>query len=64
MLLIHAHSLEIYHVKQQWKMLKQKKKIINFLPKERQTLLFSATMAPKIKKLAEKILTKPEYDNH
>lgn len=35
-------------------------KIINFLPKERQTLLFSATMAPKIKKLAEKILTNPD----
>lgn len=35
-------------------------KIISYLPKERQTLLFSATMAPKIKVLAEKILTNPE----
>jgi superfamily II DNA/RNA helicase len=35
-------------------------KIISYLPQERQTLLFSATMAPKIKILAEKILTNPE----
>lgn len=35
-------------------------KIITFLPKQKQTLLFSATMAPKIKKLADKILVNPE----
>ena len=35
-------------------------KIITFLPKERQNLLFSATMAPKIRKLAMEILTDPE----
>lgn len=35
-------------------------KIIGYLPKERQTLLFSATMPAKIKILAEKILKDPE----
>ena len=35
-------------------------KIISFLPKKHQTLLFSATMAPSITKLAEKILNNPE----
>lgn len=35
-------------------------KIITHLPKERQNLLFSATMAPKIRKLAMEILTDPE----
>lgn len=35
-------------------------KIINYLPKERQTLLFSATMPPKIRVLAGKILNKPQ----
>ena len=34
-------------------------KIIKFLPKERQTLLFSATMPPKIKQLAQTILKNP-----
>ena len=34
-------------------------KIINYLPKERQTLLFSATMPPKIRQLANKILNQP-----
>ncbi len=34
-------------------------KIIAALPKVRQTLLFSATMAPEILKLAEKLLTNP-----
>lgn len=34
-------------------------KIINTLPKKRQTLLFSATMPPKIKKLADQILINP-----
>lgn len=33
--------------------------IISHLPKERQTLLFSATMPPKIQQLANKILTDP-----
>jgi superfamily II DNA/RNA helicase len=36
------------------------KKIITFLPKKRQTLMFSATMSPKINKLAHNILNKPE----
>ena len=35
--------------------------IFTYLPSERQTLLFSATMPPPIKKLAEKILVEPEF---
>ena len=35
-------------------------KIIAFLPKDRQTLLFSATMPPKIRTLANKILRDPK----
>ena len=38
-------------------------KIMSFLPKERQTLMFSATMAPKIRTLASKILTNPAEIN-
>ncbi len=38
-------------------------KIINALPKKRQTLMFSATMPPKIRQLAKKILTEPEEVN-
>jgi ATP-dependent RNA helicase RhlE len=38
-------------------------RIINYLPKKRQTLLFSATMPPKIRALANKILTNPEEVN-
>ncbi len=34
-------------------------KIINYLPKNRQTLMFSATMAPEIRKLASSILKNP-----
>ncbi len=34
-------------------------KIINYLPKQRQTVLFSATMPPKIRTLANKILNQP-----
>jgi len=34
-------------------------KIISYLPKKRQTLMFSATMAPKIRTLASKILENP-----
>ncbi len=34
-------------------------KIITYLPKERQTLMFSATMPPKIKQLAAKTLKNP-----
>jgi superfamily II DNA/RNA helicase len=34
-------------------------KIISFLPKERQTLMFSATMPPKIRALSQKILKSP-----
>lgn len=35
--------------------------IASHLPKERQTLLFSATMPPKIQQLASSILNNPEY---
>lgn len=35
-------------------------KIISFLPAKRQTILFSATMPPKIRTLAAKLLHKPE----
>lgn len=35
-------------------------KIISFLPKERQTLMFSATMPSKIRELAKRILKDPE----
>jgi superfamily II DNA/RNA helicase len=38
-------------------------KIISFIPKERQTLMFSATMAPKIRNLASKVLTNPKEIN-
>ncbi|MBX2965096.1 MAG: DEAD/DEAH box helicase [Cyclobacteriaceae bacterium] len=38
-------------------------KIVNYLPKQRQTLLFSATMPPKIRALANKILNQPEEIN-
>ncbi|HRG53557.1 MAG TPA: DEAD/DEAH box helicase, partial [Bacteroidia bacterium] len=36
-------------------------KITTYLPKERQTLLFSATMPPKIRVLATKLLKDPEH---
>jgi len=35
-------------------------KIIEYIPKKRQTLMFSATMPPKIRQLSSKILTKPK----
>jgi superfamily II DNA/RNA helicase len=35
-------------------------KIVGYLPKDRQTLLFSATMPPKIRTLANKILNNPQ----
>lgn len=35
-------------------------RIISYLPKERQTLMFSATMPPRIRQLATKILRNPE----
>lgn len=38
-------------------------KIISYLPKQRQTLLFSATMPEKIRGLANRILNKPEQIN-
>lgn len=38
-------------------------KIITYLPKKRQTLLFSATMPPKIRTLARSILHNPEQIN-
>ncbi len=39
------------------------KTIINFLPKKRQTILFSATMPPKIRMLANEIANNPEQIN-
>ena len=36
-------------------------KIINFLPRQRQTLLFSATMPPKIKSLSKSIMHNPKF---
>ncbi|MEO6904142.1 MAG: DEAD/DEAH box helicase [Bacteroidia bacterium] len=36
-------------------------KITTYLPKDRQTLLFSATMPPKIRTLANKLLKEPEH---
>lgn len=38
-------------------------KIVSYLPKKRQTLLFSATMPPKIRDLAKKILHEPAQIN-
>jgi ATP-dependent RNA helicase RhlE len=38
-------------------------KIIDYLPKDKQTLMFSATMPPKIRTLAKKILTNPAEIN-
>ena len=38
-------------------------KIISYLPKKRQTLMFSATMAPKIRNLASKVLVNPQEIN-
>jgi ATP-dependent RNA helicase RhlE len=38
-------------------------KIISYLPKDRQTLMFSATMPPKIRQLANKILREPHEIN-
>jgi len=35
-------------------------KIVGFLPKDRQTLFFSATMAPEIRRLADAFLTNPK----
>ncbi len=39
------------------------KTIINYLPKNRQTILFSATMPPKIRQLANQIAINPEQVN-
>jgi ATP-dependent RNA helicase RhlE len=39
------------------------KSIINYLPKKRQTILFSATMPPKIRMLANQIANEPEQIN-
>ena len=38
-------------------------KVIDMLPKDRQTLMFSATMAPKIREFAKKILKDPKEVN-
>lgn len=35
-------------------------KIVNYLPKKRQTILFSATMPPKIRQFSKKLLHEPE----
>ncbi len=35
-------------------------RIVSFLPEKRQTLMFSATMPPKIRQLADKLLNSPE----
>lgn len=37
------------------------RKIASFLPEKKQTLLFSATMAPNIKKLAQQLLVNPQH---
>jgi superfamily II DNA/RNA helicase len=37
--------------------------VVKYLPKERQTLMFSATMPPKIRELAKNILIEPEEVN-
>jgi ATP-dependent RNA helicase RhlE len=39
------------------------KTIINYLPKKRQTIMFSATMPPKIRQLANQIAQEPEQVN-
>lgn len=36
-------------------------RIVSFLPEKRQTLMFSATMPPKIRHLTEKLLNNPEH---
>lgn len=38
-------------------------KIVNYLPKNRQTVLFSATMPPKIRKFSQQLLRNPEEIN-
>lgn len=38
-------------------------RIVSFLPKQRQTVLFSATMPPKIRKLASNLLVNPQQIN-
>jgi len=38
-------------------------RIVSYLPKERQTVMFSATMPPKIRKLASNLLNHPEQIN-
>ncbi|HLW19335.1 MAG TPA: DEAD/DEAH box helicase [Cyclobacteriaceae bacterium] len=38
-------------------------KIVNYLPKKRQTVLFSATMPPKIRKFSQQLLQNPEEIN-
>ncbi|MGZ4038454.1 MAG: DEAD/DEAH box helicase, partial [Bacteroidia bacterium] len=37
--------------------------IINYLPKKRQTILFSATMPPKMRQLAQSVMNEPEQIN-
>jgi len=62
---IKLDSVEIFTLDEADKMLEMwfmedVQKVIKLLPKQKQTLFFSATMPPKIKKLAEKILNQPE----
>jgi ATP-dependent RNA helicase RhlE len=62
--LVHFRNLEIFVLDEADRMLdmgfiNDVRKIIAQIPKQRQTLFFSATMPPEISKLAAQILTKP-----
>jgi ATP-dependent RNA helicase RhlE len=62
--LVNFRALEIFVLDEADRMLDMGfihdvKKIISHIPKERQTLFFSATMPPEIRKLSEQILYKP-----
>jgi ATP-dependent RNA helicase RhlE len=62
--LVRFNALEIFVLDEADRMLDMGfihdvRRIINVIPKQRQTLFFSATMPPEISKLADQILTKP-----
>jgi len=59
----HLHTLVLDEADQMLDMgfINDVKKIVKLTPKNRQTLLFSATMPMAIRELAETFLTKPEY---
>jgi ATP-dependent RNA helicase RhlE len=62
--LVHFKSLEIFVLDEADRMLDMGfihdvRRIITGIPKQRQTLFFSATMPPEIRKLSEQILTHP-----